>query len=419
MTRIEARADRRVAWSSLGTLATGVLGWVTMVVVARLAGPADFAQFAVVWAIFFGVGGGFAGLQQEVTRSVTLAEREGVRGRTQLLGPVLALTVPSVALVALVVFVDGGALGVSAGLLALTLGGGLVGLGLLTFGCGVLAARGKWHLLASVMTADALLRTVAVVLCLRGDRLDLLPLAIAIGAFAWAPLLLVASVREVARARVLDPWTGVMRRALIAMGSSGCAALLVAGFPLLVSLARPDALGASVGVVLATLILVRAPMLVVLYGFRPVILSGLLSEGLDLWRAVRRWWLALSALGILAVLLAAVLGPWVVRTVFGDGYASSATVLAALTAGSVCLAMLVVSGIALVAADRHTQSVTGWIFAVVVTLVVLALDRSAQQAILMAVVVGPVAGLAVHGISLSQHSSRRGVQVGSTGPGRG
>src|SRR3954454_11790002 len=72
-----------------------------MVVVARASGPRDFASFAVLWAVFFGIGGAFAGLQQEVTRSTAVAARGD--GRTGLLPVVLLLTLPSAAVGALVV----------------------------------------------------------------------------------------------------------------------------------------------------------------------------------------------------------------------------------------------------------------------------------------------------------------------------
>ena len=126
------QGEGRVAWSAASTLATGVLGWATLVVVGRHEGPAGFAAFAVVWALYFGVGGAFAGLQQEVTRTVTTADRAG-RGATRLATPVLLLTLPVVAVVVVVSLADGDAEQAAA------LGLGLVGLGLLTFVAGGLA----------------------------------------------------------------------------------------------------------------------------------------------------------------------------------------------------------------------------------------------------------------------------------------
>jgi O-antigen/teichoic acid export membrane protein len=399
--------DGRVVWSALSVLTTGVLGWATLVVVARGAGPADFAAYAVIWAVFFGIGGAFAGLQQEVTRTVTEADRsDDDLVPTVLLGPVLVLTVPLVVLAVLVVRSHGGALGATATELAVALGVGLVGLGVLTFVAGGLAARDAWQALALLMTGDAALRTATVVACVQADRLDLLPWAIAVGAFAWVPLLALPVVRRALAAQGKDTVRGMLGRAVAAMGATGCAALLVAGFPLLVSVARNAELGATVGVLLATLILVRAPLLVVLYGFRPVVLRGFLTPGVRVRSAVWRWWVILGGLGVLGVLLAALAGPSVVRIVFGDGYSTSPAELAVLAAGSVLLAMLVVSGIGLVAADRHAASVAGWAVAVVVSLLVLAVPDSARTAILLACTAGPAAGVAVHAMLLATSGRR-------------
>ena len=214
-------------------------------------------------------------------------------------------------------------------------------------------------------------------------------------------------MRRALSAHGREPVGGLVRRALAAMAGTGCAALLVAGFPLLVSLARPGDLDARVGVLLATLILVRAPLLVVLYGFRPVVLRGFLEPGVPVPAAVRRWSLLLAGGGAVGVVVAAVVGPPVVEAVFGDRYSTSSTDLAALAAGSVLLAMLVVSGLALVATDRHLASVTGWLAAVAASLAVLAVPASDRTAILLACTAGPVVGLAVHAARLATSSGRR------------
>lgn len=400
-----ASRDGRVGWSAASTLTTGLLGWAALVVVGRSEGPAEFATFAVVWAVFFGVGGAFAGLQQEVTRTVSTADDEG-GGATRLLGPVLLLALPVVAVVAVVSALDADAEQAAA------LGLGLVGLALLTFVAGGLAARDAWRSLACLMIGDAVLRTAAVVLCVTADRTDLLPWAIAVGAFAWAPLLVLPDVRGAVRAHGVDPAPVLARKSLAAMAGTGCAALLVAGFPLLVSVARSGELSAGVGILLATLILVRAPLLVVLYGFRPVVLRGFLASDVHVPAAVRRWWLVLGGGGVAGVVVAALAGPPVVRAVFGDDYSTDATELALLAAGSFLLAMLVVSGIALVALDRHLGSVLGWLAAVSASLVALAVPGSDRTAILLACTAGPVVGLAVHAsllvgpISSSRRSTR-------------
>jgi O-antigen/teichoic acid export membrane protein len=147
-------------------------------------------------------------------------------------------------------------------------------------------------------------------------------------------------------------------------------------------------------------VLVRSPVLVVIYGFRPAILRIFLDAPGPVARAVVRWWLALGGLAVLATLLAAAVGPWVVRLVFGDRYSASVVDLAALTGGSALIGLLVVSGLALVATDRHTASTVGWLAALVASAAVLLAVPAVRPALLLAVVLAPLAGLAVHAVAL-------------------
>ena len=113
-----------------------------------------------------------------------------------------------------------------------------------------------------MLTGDAVLRTGAVLVAVAVDSSAALPWAIAVGALAWLPLLAVRPpVRATLGALGSDPVGGLVRRAVTAMGSTVCAALLVAGFPLLLSVLRGhDDLTGPTGVLLATLVLVRAPL---------------------------------------------------------------------------------------------------------------------------------------------------------------
>ena len=389
-----------LGWSAAATLVTGVLGWVTMVVVARASGPRDFASFAVLWGLFFGIGGAFAGLQQEVTRSAAVAVREPAR--TRLLPVVLVLTLPSALLGALVMTSGAVRAPGSEVAAAVAMAAGLVALGMLTFVSGVLAARDHWFDLALVLTGDAVLRTAAVLVAVAVDSSAALPWAIAVGALAWLPLLAVrAPIRATLFAFGSDPVVGLVRRIVTAMGSTVCAALLVAGFPLLLSVLRGhDDLTGPTGVLLATLVLVRSPLLVVIYGLRPAIMRAFLDETGSLGRAVARWWLVLGGVGGLATLLAAAVGPRVVRAVFGDRYSTQAGDLAALTGGSVLIGLLVVSGLALVAADRHTASTVGWVASLLVSGSLLLALPSVRAGVLAAVLLAPVAGLVVHAVAL-------------------
>jgi hypothetical protein len=86
--------------------------------------------------------------------------------------------------------------------------------------------------------------------------------------------------------------------------------------------------------------------------------------------------------------------------VFGGRYSTEWSDLAALTGGSVLIALLVVSGLALVAADRHTASTLGWLASVLASASLLLAVPSVRTALLAAVLLAPVAGIAVHVVAL-------------------
>ena len=105
-----------------------------------------------------------------------------------------------------------------------------------------------------------------------------------------------------------------------------------------------------------------------------------------------------------------------VRAVFGDRYSTQAADLAALTGGSVLIALLVVSGLALVAADRHTASTIGWLASLVVSAALLLAVPSVRPALLAAVLLAPVAGLVVHAVALRSARAERSTAATSWAP---
>ena len=241
--------------------------------------------------------------------------------------------------------------------------GGLVALGVLTFVNGVLAARGDWSDLALVLVGDAVLRTGAILVAVAVDSSAALPWAIAVGALAWLPLVAVRPpIRATLGALGSDPVGGLVRRAGHRHGIHGVRRAPGRRVPAAaLGPARARRLDRADGGAAGDPGARQGAAAGLIYGFWPAIMRAFLDETRSLGRAVARWWLVLGVVGGVATLLAAAIGPEVVRAVFGDQYATKATDLAALTGGSVLIGLLVVSGLALVAADRHTASTTGWL----------------------------------------------------------
>ncbi|WP_182539249.1 hypothetical protein [Nocardioides ginsengisegetis] len=356
----------------------------------------------MLWGVFFGVGGAYAGLQQEVMRSATRAAgAEGCSGlvpRAVLVGAPLSLLVLAFAWS----LPDQTQLDPTAALGLMT---GLLGLCVLTALAGVLGARGAWGTLAALLIADAALRGLGVAAAVMlGDGSDS-ALAWGIGAatFAWLPLSLSRHVRGAWSAEGTDKFGGLAVRGAAAMLASGSAALLVTGLPLLLALQTRQGLDERAGVLLAALVLVRSPVLVIVYGYRPVLMGMLLTGGgvTTVWR----WWRVSLVVGGAAVAGAAFVGPTAIQVILGPDFSTSRFDVALLAAGAVSLVMLVLSGLALVADDRHAMATMGWLVALCATVLVLAWAPSAGTGLLLASSSGPTAGVAVHALAL-----RRGGQ---------
>lgn len=388
-----------LSWSAFSTVAVGVLGLAGIVVVARSFGPAAYAAFASLWAVFFGIGGVFAGFQAEVTRAVSASDR---RNSPRPAAALLVMAVP----VAIVGAGVAATVSDSARMpVAVTVLCGLLGLGGLTLTGGLLAAGRQWRSLALLMCLDAVIRTGALMAVSAWGASQLLPLAIAAGPTGWLFLLLGPRWRAHVTAipPVLDG--AFFRRATVAMAASGCAAAVVAGLPLLVDVLRPGS-GRETGAALAALVLIRSGLLVGTYGLRPVMLSHFIADDsaqpgrLVLWATV-----GAIGLGYVAVLTG--IGPWALTITLGDDYRLSAVECGLMALGTVGLMCLVVTGMSSIADDRYLASGAGWVAALVATVVAVLAADSAAGSVLLASVVGPWVGVLVHaGAAVVRRSDR-------------
>ncbi|SHW49091.1 membrane protein [Mycobacteroides abscessus subsp. abscessus] len=145
--------------------------------------------------------------------------------------------------------------------------------------------------------------------------------------------------------------------------------------------------------------LTRAPLLVPLTAMQ----GNLIAHFVDnrRLRALLTPALVLAGLGTLAVLAAGLLGPWLLRTLFGPEYTASGALLAWLTAGAVAIAFLTLTGAATVAAALHRAYAVGWVSATVAAALLLLLPLDLQTRTIVALMCGPLVGIVVHLAALS------------------
>ena len=183
------------------------------------------------------------------------------------------------------------------------------------------------------------------------------------------------------------------------------------GFPVLLK-ATSGELGAAGGVVILAVTLTRAPLLVPLTAMQGNLIAHFVDHrsapaagaggagGGGRRHSARSAWLA-----------AGLVGPWLLRVAFGAEYQAGGALLAWLTAAAVTIALLTLTGAATVAAALHRAYSVGWVGATLASALLLLLPLGLETRTVVALLCGPLVGIAVHLVALAQRSRRRGPSV--------
>jgi hypothetical protein len=186
-----------------------------------------------------------------------------------------------------------------------------------------------------------------------------------------------------------------LRGAAHSITAAGASAILVMGFPVLLQ-ATYGELGAAGGVVILAVTVTRAPLLVPLTAMQGNLIAHFVDQRGRRLRALSTPAAAIAALGAVGAVAAALLGPWLLRTVFGPDYRADGLLLAGLTTAATAIALLTLTGAATVAAALHRAYALGWVGATVVSTLLLLLPLELPIRTVVALMCGPLVGIAVH-----------------------
>lgn len=398
---------------SLATVFVAIAGYLVIWVANKGLSTAGYEDFMVYWSLFFAMTGVLDGLMQETTRAVSTrrarptatrkATRTAKRNPTERTPRPFALT---------------GYIAVAVGVLALATGplwiGELVpsqtgwGLFLLAVGlacytfqatvCGLLSANHSWPSFAWLMAIDSGVRlALAVAAWALGWQLLAYLFVTVIGAATWLLILACScSARATLRDRADVATRPFLSRTLKAMVASGANAVMITGFSVLLRYTSgadvgPGALAATITAITLT----RAPILVPLQRFQPALIVHFTKHRERVLRAAALPITAVGAVAAIGGVAAFFLAAPLMGLFFDAAVISSPSTLGWLTLVSGATAILMISGSAALAADRHNLYTAGWLIAIALSTAVLMLDFSPDTRAILALAIGPSVGAAV------------------------
>lgn len=390
----------------VATVIAGIAGYAITWLAARALGPAVYADFAAFWSFLYLVVGALSGLQQEgaraaapVSRTAAASSHTAGRRSTRFMPfarvvAVITLVVVGIvgALLAPRLFSHGGAA------LVLPLALGTAVYVLVAASLGLLYGIELWRPLSLMIVADVVVRLAAlcVVLAFGGGLVALgwatvapYPLTLVVLWLTVAPRLREAQRLDLSAAQL--SWNAVRT-----VGAAAATAVLVSGFPVVLTSFSAGAPRAVLGALILAITLTRAPLVVSSLALQSYLVVFFKARLDTLARAVAVIVAAICALTAVLSALVGLLGPVLLDVLFGAGYRLDGGYLAILTASSAPTALLAITGSAVLARSRHSLYVSGWAVGALAALALLALPLPLETRAVVALTVGPLLGVAVH-----------------------
>lgn len=381
-----------------GAAVAALSGVVVLAIAARTLTAEQNAGFLAYWAALFAVFAVLSGIQNEVTRAVR-ADRDRV-GRTSPLGTGLLIGVGAALVVLLLLPVwriafiaDGDVIApvIMIAVAALMYAGHVASVG-------TLAGLGRWRGFAGLTAGEAIVRLgLTAVAALLGWGVAGFELAAAGGAVTWlAAGALLSPLRRAWAVRIDLRTAGLVRRMISAMAAAAANALLVTGFPLLMSLTTDAAVYAGAAPLVVAVSMTRAPLLMPIAAFQSMVIAAFVERPARAGAALLRLTGAVVVLAAGGGLLAALAGPWAMGLVFGPGYENTPLVLGMLVVAACFLALLVLGGSIALALDAHTVNTAGWYLALIVSVGIMLTPLGLETRTILALILGPLLGATVH-----------------------
>lgn len=395
---------------SLATVFAAASGFVVIWLASYIVDASQYAEFQAYWGLFFALTGAIDGLMQETTRAIADARETGRHrpGSPWQVGLWVALGAATLGAV-ISATVMGELVSWPTGTAGALLIAGLASYAFQAVLSGVLSGLKLWRRYAGLVALDSgvrLLATVVAWVCGAGI-VSLLVITVC-GAASWLVILgLDPDARGSFRVPVDVTSSALTRRAATAMLATGASAALVTGFPVFVKAAFDDAAqsagAVTVGGVILAVTLTRAPILVPLQRFQSALIVRFVSTRDTLFRAAALPAGVTLGAGAVGAAAAWLIGPAIMRVFFPSDLFVPGPTLAALTFASAFTGALMITGAATLAIKRHGCYVAGWVVASLVAFGTLFIPAELVESVVVALILGPAAGIGVHVYGIGRH----------------
>ena len=385
------------------SLVSALAGFAVVIIVPKMLDIPDTSTFMAFWSFLFAWFGILGGLSAESTRSVHASDR--------LPGPAESRREPRMLVVGLGVGLGVGVLLWASSLIwAPILLGDRFAFLALPLSCsialfsghativGILGGRLQWSTYARLVIGDSLLRIgLIVAAALVAASVAGFAVAASVASVTWLIGLAFSPVlRQAAGARADVGLTVFLSRIGHACLASGASAVLVVGFPVILSLTSSTEAYAAAAPLLVAVTFTRAPLLIPLNAYQGVAIAHFVANRQAGVRALVPVARLIVLIAVVGAVLGALLGPFLLTLVYGPTYVVGPWIIAGLVLAAGMLAIVTLTGAVCLAVDRHRAYSAGWIASTVLAVVILLLPIDLDLRAVLALLIGPVAGLAIH-----------------------
>lgn len=395
-------------WILLATAVAGALGYVIQVAAPRLLEDGAYVAFSVMWSTVYLCVAAMSGVQQEASRAARPSTSHAPN-------TVLRAFALSAAVVVLIVAIGLGwwlsidTVPMAALALMAALGVAFVGYLMNAVLSGVLYGLQLWRGVALVTILDAVLRAtfLAVAFAVSADTVWLgLGIAFPFG-LSFAVGWVVLRRRVVGRFALDVGYRALSANVLSTVGAAACSGVMISGLPLLLGATSAGVPASALGSLIMAVNLTRAPIVVPVMALQSYLISAVFRDRASI--APRRLWSLIGiSLLVMAALagLAAAVGPWLMTLISAGSFSIAPLAIAIVVFSAGLVALMCVTGPALVAKGGHAANVGGWALAAVLTVGGLLLPIGFAERTLLALTVPAAAGLVVHVAALLRGAER-------------